>query len=180
MIPGNRMRLRVWHAAGFAILLAIIATAASVRADPCSGVPDCQLQTQSALKLKAWQTEGWAWYCGNGYPYFYNWSNSGKGISVVENPFAEGNNPSKFDATLTNWDPTASHSVTVTLGCSKVSKGGTCKSISPDPKCPTVEGPDNHCSQGPIPVCIQTWEEKCTDGVKWDCTDDLGVIWCNC
>lgn len=175
------MRLRARYAAGFAILFAIVATAASALADPCSGVPDCQLQTQSALELKGWQTKGWAWYCGQGYPYYYNWSKSGyKGISVTENPFAEGSNPSKFDATITNWDPFKSQSVTVTLGCSKIHKGDTCKSISSDPKCPIVEGPDNHCSSGPIPACFETWEEKCPNGTKWDCTDDLGLTWCNC
>lgn len=182
MIQRKDMRVRVRHAASLVVILATMAVAASVQAgDPCSGVPQCRQETQATLKLKGSQTKGWAYYCVNGYPYYYNWSKSGyKGISVTENPFAEGNNVSKFDATITNWDPFKTQSVTVTLGCSKVPKGSSCKSFSSDPKCPTIRGPDNNCSSGPVVVCVQTWTEKCSNGTEWNCTDDEGVIWCNC
>ena len=165
------------------LLFALVFTVASAASagDPCSGVPKCVQEKQATLKLKGWQTKGWAYYCVNGYPYYYNWSKSGyKGISVTENPFAEGDNLSKFDATFTNWDPLKSQSVTITLGCSKIPKGSKCTSLSPDPKCPIIRGPDNNCSSGPVPVCVQTWTEKCTGGTEWNCTDDEGVTWCTC
>jgi hypothetical protein len=138
-------------------------------------------EEQSTLHLKGFQTKGWAYYCGNGYPYYRNWSRSGYGgISVTENPFAEGDNVTKFDATFTNWDPFRTQSITITLGCSQIPKGSKCTSISSDPKCPITEGPDNHCSQGPFAACVQTWTEKCSGGTDWDCTDDEGVTWCVC
>lgn len=184
MTQKKRMRMRAWRMAGLALFVFVAAQAATAGAsDPCSGVPKCVQEKQSTLKLKGLQTKGWAYYCVHGYPYFRNWSKSGyKGISVAENTIAEGSNPSKFDATFTNWDPDIfkTESVTITLGCSKISKGSKCTSLSSDPKCPIIRGPDNNCSQGPVSACIQTWTEKCSGGTEWNCTDDEGVTWCTC
>lgn len=121
--------------AGLGVLLAAPLAAAPAWADACaahnyniagpSSIPDCELQVQSSLKLSAWDTKGWAFYCTGDHPYFwglaqgyspaYTFDNTC--FTVPENASAEGSNTSKFDATFTNWC-FKTETVTVTLACS--------------------------------------------------------------
>lgn len=155
----------------------------------CDGVPLCQPQTQSAVHYNAWQTSGWAYYCTGDHPYFWNNDNNlgfgnnfsfdNRCFTVTENPFAE-NEPSKFDATITNWC-LKGEDISVTIGCSQQPQNmpscpnGT--TVGKDPGCPIQGSIANHCSSGPVPVCIQTWTERCSNGPAY-CTDELTAVWC--
>lgn len=148
--------------------------------DLCSGIPECQVQPQTPVKLKPLQTKGWAFYCTGDYPYYVKFEKQGSCCSATENPFVE-DRPSKCDVTLTNWK-VYTHHVTIRLACSKIDPHGPpCNATSGpvgDPKCPINGKVRNTCSGGPVPVCIQTWEERCSDGRVFECTADQGVVGC--
>jgi hypothetical protein len=159
-------------------------------ADPCERVPLCERQTKASVRYGALDTKGWAYYCTGAYPYYWNnddvlgfgnnFSFDNKCFTVTENPFSE-NEPSKMDATITNWC-FKHEDIKVTLGCSKQSPDIPCDTthtgLIKDPGCPIVPGTQkNFCSGGPVPVCVQTWEEKCDSGAVY-CTDDETVTWC--
>jgi len=176
-----------------AVFLGIVmalAYAGSASAAACDGVPQCEPQTQASIRYNAWETKGWAYYCTGDHPYYWNtdqvlgfghnFSFDNKCFTVTENPFAE-DEPSKFDATITNFC-FKHENITVTLGCSQQSTGVPCKNntskVVKDPKCPIVSGTQKtFCSQGPVPACIQVWEEQCASGAVY-CTADEAVIWC--
>lgn len=88
-------------------------------------VPDCVRVSSPQIKVTAWQTTGWALYCPQSAPFYWNWTwaadKPSSGLSVGENFFVEG--PSKGDWTITNWS-LATRDVTITMGCSKVSPTG--------------------------------------------------------
>jgi hypothetical protein len=184
----KRRDFRAGRDAGLVALIAFLAIASSVRADPCSGIPECQEQKQITLTLKPFQGKGWAYYCNGDFPFYRNWSKSetGRGpIAVNENIFAEGQNPSKFDASMMNWNLTKSATVTITLGCSKIGKDTNCNTITPDPQCPITNGPHQWCTSIPPVVCTLRWYETCQapyqGHIYWACiTDALGNTWCNC
>lgn len=165
-----------------------LAYAGAASAAVCDGVPLCEPQTQASIRYSAWETKGWAYYCTGDHPYYWNtgaqvfglgnnFSFDNKCFTVTENPFAE-NEPSKFDATITNFC-LKHENITVTLGCSQQSSQNVqCKSTSrtiKDPNCPIVSGTmQTFCSQG---ACFQMWQEQCTSGLV-SCTDSLAIIWC--
>jgi hypothetical protein len=176
-----------------AVVLGIVtalAYAGSASAAACDGVPQCEPQTQASIRYNPWETKGWAYYCTGDHPYYWNtaqvlgfgnnFSFNNKCFTVTENPFAE-NEPSKFDATITNFC-LKHENITVTLGCSQQSTDVPCKNntskVVKDPNCPIVSGTQkNICNQGPVPACIQVWEEQCASGAVY-CTADEAVIWC--
>jgi len=161
-----------------------------VFSSPCERVPDCEKQEMAPVRYGALDTKGWAYYCTGDHPYYWNnddilgfgnnFSFNNKCFTVTENPFAE-NEPSKMDATITNWC-LKHEDIKVTLGCSAQSPGIPCHSTKTgpikDPGCPIVSGTEkNYCSGGPVPACIQIWEEKCDSGPVY-CTDDQTITWC--
>jgi hypothetical protein len=101
------------------------------------------------VRYGPWDTKGWAYYCTGDHPYYWNnddvlgFGNNfrfdNKCFTVTENPFAE-NEPSKMDATITNWCP-KHEDITITLGCSKQSTTIPCESTNSgpmkDPACPS-------------------------------------------
>ena len=137
---GMRSRARAggW-VASWALVLAVVTTPALSRADdhctyynPNNPIPNCQAQAQKAITYTGWQTQGWAYYCGGDHPYFWGLENAGNGtdfsydnpscglissFEVTENAAGEQSDPSKFDATITNWC-TSMQSITVILACS--------------------------------------------------------------
>ncbi len=175
---------------GTAAILASPVFVSTSYASPCKHVPQCEKQEKSAKSYKGLQTRGWAYHCKGTHPYYWNndqvlgfgnnFSFNNKCFTVTENPFSEGAH--KFDATITNWC-LKTEKIKVTLGCSRVPQSGpSCTledKVVKDPKCPTVKGSSrNFCNSGRVPVCIQTWEEQCSDNTQYYCTDDQTVVWC--
>lgn len=168
-----------WQLVALAALAVIAIKAPRAWAhDACSGVPDCQAQTKSPISFKVWQSKTWSGYCTGDYPYFYNYSDSKTGkISVItENSTSPTNR--RLNALMTNWSLHKAK-ITFTLGCSDVPNNGSgCSTmVRHDPKCAPDENVQNNCTTGPVPACIQTWEEDCS-GTRWYCTDDQTAIWC--
>jgi hypothetical protein len=99
-------------------------------ANPCnSSVPDCQAQVQAGISYSGWETKQWAYYCSGDHVYYCSSAvvicagdSSGfvfdnKCFSVAENILAEGRNPSKMSATITNWC-FKKETLVITLPCS--------------------------------------------------------------
>lgn len=153
--------------------------------DPCVtfNVPACQAQQQISFYLGPWASTDKGFTCKSPYPYAWSftWSQSGSpSVSALGAVFAV--NPGTEDILLTNWNPIYTDLVIVTLACSKNNSfGGTCGSPQSDPGCPLIPGSQqNHCSPGPIPVCFQTYEERCQPSNQlYSCTIDLLVSWCS-
>ena len=178
--------------AGLALLLGALSFVAfplESLAAPCDSVPLCEPQVKSPIHYSGWGNSGWAYYCTGDHQYYWNndqilgfgnnftWDNSC--FTVTENPFAEGE-PSKMDATITNWC-VVGEDITVTLGCSQQPQSGpACQNtkVVGDPGCPMKGGISNHCSVTNPPFCFQTFTEQCSDGSLVYCTDDLTVVWC--
>ncbi|MFL5812946.1 MAG: hypothetical protein ACJ763_05165 [Bdellovibrionia bacterium] len=159
-------------------------------AKPCEGVPHCETQEMDAVSYKAWQTKGWAYYCTGDHPYYWNnapalgfgnnFSFDNKCFSVTENPPAE-DQPSKMDATITNWC-FKKEKIKMTLGCSQQPQDGpTCSGptkVISDPGCAIQGTPHNSCSGGTVPVCVQTWTESCSSGPVYCTKDSVFPTWC--
>lgn len=164
-------------------LIALLSVAPAALANLCDGVPECQLQDKGPIKVKFLHTTGWAFYCSGDYPFYWNWEKHASCCTAIENPFEESGHPGKLDVTITHSVPFTSDDFRVTMACSRVNQNGpaNCQTGTPrsDPHCPTVSGTEqNYCSKGPVPVCIQVWEERCTDGTLYYCTADEGAVWC--
>ncbi|MFO1303697.1 MAG: hypothetical protein U1F54_08185 [Burkholderiales bacterium] len=183
-------------AAVIAALAALAALAAPAAAEVCKGVPDCVPQEMAPVKFGPLDTKGWAFYCKGDHPYYWNTDSvlglfgfnyshtNNRCFTVTENGFAEKDPGSKFDATITNWC-LRHETIKVTIGCSSVpsSVPATCANKGPvriikDPHCPVASGTvKNYCSGGPVPACIQTWQENCESGPAY-CTADVTLTWC--
>ena len=102
--------------------------------DPCTtafnsttqeGVPNCEDQVQPAVGYSGWETKGWAhdcngdhpddWGAGHGFLNAYEQNNNC--FTITENIISEGDDSSKFDATITNWC-FKKETLVVTLACS--------------------------------------------------------------
>ncbi|MCC3247139.1 hypothetical protein LG047_17770 [Methylocystis sp. WRRC1] len=153
-------------------------------------VPNCQEQQMGPVHYGGWDTKGWAYYCTGDHPYFwglanpgtlFNYNKNNNCFSVSENLFAE-TTPNKFDATFTNWC-FKGEDITITLGCSSVPQpgAGSCSKIVggavKDPGC-AQSNVRNYCLPGPQPVCVQEFNETCSNGTKYTCTIDQLVTWC--
>lgn len=169
--------------------LIVLAHPAKTLAKPCEGVPHCETQEMGPISYRALQTKGWAYYCTGDHPYYWNndptlgfgnnFSFDNKCFSVTENPPAE-NEPSKMDATITNWC-FKKEKIKVTLGCSQQPQNGpSCSGptkVTSDPGCPIQGTPKTSCSGNP-PVCIQTWTETCSSGPSYCTKDFIFPTWC--
>lgn len=171
---------------------AMLVGASPLRADVCdpdpfgNPIPDCEPQVQKPVTYSTWKTSGWAYYCTGNRPYFwglrenqvgaFTWDNSC--FSVTENVFYDDFN--KLDVTATNWCRV--QELTVTMACSgapppSFRKCGTEGEQVGDPGCPQTNI-QNHCSSGLPSFCAQTYDEICSDGTKWSCTNTFGIAWC--
>ena len=177
-------------------MLCLAAGSGHLFAAPCDSVPHCEAQPQAPVKYGALETKGWAWYCTGDHPYYWNnapylglggdnfgWT-AKTHFTVSENPFPEWNNPAKFDATITHWS-IHSDTITMTIGCSRQPQNAPVQSctngthVSSDPKWPIVGAVQNYCIQtGPIPVCVQAWNEQGPNGQMAACTEEALTSWC--
>jgi hypothetical protein len=189
-LPAGRTRLR-------ACLLALVMSmsfAPAAWSTPCDPtlippVPDCELQKQQPIHFSGWETQYWDFYCSGDHPYYwglnsnivvnFTWDNSC--FSVIENLFGE-NSPNKFSGLFTNWCING-QSTTVTLGCSNQPPPGftpACNIVAGpvgDPGCPQ-SNIQNHCSATLPPICFLTATETCSNGTRYECTADIGIVWC--
>ena len=175
------------------LLLAATFVAGTAQADVCnpdsfgSPIPDCQPQVQDPVHYDGWATSGWAYYCKGDHPYFYGlqrgqvaaYEKDNDCFSVLENVFADDWN--KLDVTITNWC-LKGEDITITMACSgeppvKFANCGSLGERVGDPGCPQ-SNQQNHCSAGLPPFCAQTYNEICSDGGKWSCTETFGIAWC--
>jgi hypothetical protein len=46
-----------------------------------------------------------------------------------------------------------------------------------DPGCPQ-SNIQNHCNSGLPPICFQNFTETCSNGTRYLCTADIGIVWC--
>jgi hypothetical protein len=149
--------------------------------ETCDGVPDCQAQPQPSFWLSEWETTRKHYQCKTPYPFGWNASLSQQGSSVTHIPSVWASDPGTVNVLLTNWNPIYHELVSLTLACSKRNSfGGTCGAVTSDPGCPVIGGSEhNYCSGGPVPVCFQTYQERCSAGNQlFQCTIDLGIAWC--
>jgi hypothetical protein len=157
---------------------------APVAADnPCDGYKECEVQPQVPFAMNGWETTTQSYTCQSPYPFVANatYTQSGSPSVSVLAVVAE-EYPGTEDMLLTNWNLFATDVVWVSLACSKINSfGGTCGAPQSNPGCPTVAGSShNYCSRGPVPVCIQTFEERCAaNNQLYSCTTDLLVTWCS-
>jgi len=154
--------------------------------DPCVlyNIPFCQAQKQISFYLQPWATAHQIYAC-KGAPYvygtYYTYSQSG---SPSVSAFWDGRtNTPTYGIILTNWNPVYADLVEITIACTSVNPwggGGSCGSPQSDPGCPVINGSQqNHCTGPPVPVCFQTWEERCANNQRYSCTIDLLVSWCS-
>ncbi len=151
--------------------------------NPCDGVKDCQMQQQAPFSMGGWETTTQTYQCKAPYPFAWNMDYSQTGSpSVSALSVVREVTPGAEDVLLTNWNPFQTDEVQVTLACSKDNSfGGNCGAPQDDPGCPVVAGSQhNYCSKGPVPVCFQTYEERCAPKNQlFNCTIDLLVAWCS-
>ena len=191
------IRLPAWRALLRACLLALVMSmsfAPAVSSTPCDPtifqpVPECAPQQQQAVRFSGWETQYWDFYCTSDHPYFwglsssvmlnFTWDNSC--FSAIENVFGE-TAANKFSGLFTNWCIDGQN-ITVTLGCSKQPPPGfapACNIVGGpfgDPGCPQ-SNIQNHCSSGLPPICFLNFTETCSNGTRYLCTADIGIVWC--
>ncbi len=151
--------------------------------NPCDGVPECQLQPQAPFSMSGWETTTKAYHCKSPYPFAWGMGYSQTGSPSVSAIGGEdGATPGTEGILLTNWNPFQKDEVHITVACSKKNVfGGDCGATQKDPGCPVVAGSQhNYCSSGPVPVCFQTYQERCAPSNQlYSCTIDLLVAWCS-
>ncbi|MEO5623940.1 MAG: hypothetical protein ABIQ78_11040 [Dokdonella sp.] len=153
--------------------------------DPCvhNNTPNCQAQKQISFWLGAWATHDKSFSCTKPpylYPQGYTYAQSG---SPSVSAFWDGghDNPYAIGINMTNWNPIYSDLVVVSIGCTSTPPDSACGSVQSDPQCPEISGSQtNHCAPGPIPVCFQTYQERCKTPPqqRYECTIDQLVSWC--
>jgi len=158
--------------------------------DPCIGggpnggdVPFCNSELRYFFDLGGWGTVAYDLTCTDpNYPYVWTQTYTQTGYSSVSvTGVITFDSPGTFAALITNWNPFQEDDVAVRLACSKSNSfGGECGGPVGDPGCPVVDGStQNHCSQGPVPVCILTYQERCQPANQlYQCTNTLGIAYC--
>jgi hypothetical protein len=159
-------------------------------ADPCIGggrnggdVPFCSSAQRFYSQLGGWETDAVDFTCSDpNYPYYWgnNYTQNGS-PSISVSGVITFESPGTFQALVTNWNPFAADDLIVRIACSKSNSfGGDCGGPVSDPGCPEVPGStQNHCSGGPVPVCILTYQERCQPGNQlYQCTNTLGIAYC--
>ena len=153
--------------------------------DPCVlyNIASCQPQKQISFYLQPWATVHQVYACKGApyvYPYGYTYSQSGS--PSVSAFWDGGTDPLAFGIILTNWNPVYADLVEITIACTSINhSAGNCGDPQSDPGCPLIQGSQqNHCTGPPVPVCFQTYEERCTaNNQRYSCTIDLGISWCS-
>jgi hypothetical protein len=158
--------------------------------DPCSGIPNCELQPQATIKFGADDTKGWAFYCTGAQPYYwggyyaakYNrWTQNNNCFTTSENNAAEVGYPNKLDVTITNWCA-KDEDYNISIACSSnpppnyaPACGSSTESqpIFKDPGCPIQGNITNVCNGLQTQFCMQTWTEQCTNNIQYWCTLDI-------
>src|SRR5262249_27969069 len=134
------------------------------------------------FNLEGWETRHTYFTCQGEYPYAtfsYSYTQTGyASVSSVSAIFAE--TPQTVGVLWTNWNPFQTDTVTVNFACSKVNAfGDSCGGPVSDPGCPVVAGStQNHCNSGPVPVCILTYQERCSDNQLYQCTGGATIPYC--
>ena len=153
--------------------------------DPCVtfNVPFCSSEIQLSLTLQGWETRAYDATCSDpNYPYVWGITYTQTGSPSVSNLDAiSAVTPGTIGILMTNWNPFQTDDVFVRLACSKNNSfGGICGGPVSDPGCPVVAGStQNHCSSGPVPVCILTYQERCQPTNQlYQCTNTLGIAYC--
>jgi hypothetical protein len=112
-------------------ILMVLASPGRSVAQPCAGIPDCEVKTMDSQYIAGWETGGWAFTCGGSHPFFWENTNNFDFVNepgtstgcftVIENVDAENflTEPSKFDAIITNWCVIYEY-ILVRIGCSRV------------------------------------------------------------
>jgi len=148
----------------------------------CDGIKECQVQNQPWQDLGGWDTIAQGYTCKGEYPYaraYTYWQTGRPSISAMG--IIRDVTPQTYDIMLTNWNLFADDQFGIILACSKINQNGdSCGGPQRDPGCPVISGTDhNYCSRGPVPVCIQEWEERCSaNKQRYTCTDELLITWC--
>jgi hypothetical protein len=174
---------------GFMVSLCVVAPALAKSLesseDPCVtfNVPFCSSEIQVSLRLQGWETRDYDVTCSDPqYPYAWGITYTQTGSPSISNLDAIfATTPGTIGILMTNWNPFQTDDVTVTLACSKNNSfGGICGGPVSDPGCPVVAGSEqNHCSPGPVPVCILTYQERCQPANQlYQCTNTLGIAYC--
>ncbi|HEV8455723.1 MAG TPA: hypothetical protein VGQ24_12560 [Gemmatimonadales bacterium] len=179
-------RFAVAGSIGVALWLGAVAPAtAQLSTSPgqeCDNVPLCQVQPRGSFLLAGWGTVDYDYTCLGDHPYVWNFSYSQTGspsVSALAAIFAV--TPGTIGILMTNWNLFATDQVTINLACSKNNSfGGICGGPVDDPACPVVAGSEhNYCSGGPVPVCFQTYQERCQPSNQlYTCTTILLVTYC--
>jgi hypothetical protein len=148
----------------------------------CDNVPLCQAQGRGSFPLDGWGTRAIDFTCAGAYPYVWSFSYSQTGSpSVSAIGVVDAVSPGTMGILFTNWNPFATDTVTVALGCSKNNSfGGDCGAPVDDPGCPVLAGSEHiYCSKGPVPVCFSTYQERCQPSNQlYACTTILLVTYC--
>jgi hypothetical protein len=176
MRRANRKSLEC--ALGVALVIGLaVALPPAAAAATCDGVPFCQAQLQPIFQMGGWATTTKSYTCKSPFPFVWNFSLQQTGSpSVSSIGEISGEYPGTMNLLLTNWNPFQTDLVQIDLACSKSNSfGGDCGAPVDDPQCPVVPGSvKNSCSRGPVPVCIQTYQERCEPSNQlYSCTIDV-------
>jgi len=148
----------------------------------CNGIRECQVQPQPWQDIGPWGSIAQGYTCVGAYPYanYYTYIQTGS-PSISAMGIVRDVTPQTYDILMTNWNLFAHDKVEVILACSKYNiNGGSCGGVQRDPNCPVIGGSQHtYCNGGPVPVCIQDWNERCSANQQlYQCTDELAITWC--
>lgn len=182
MRDATRRSAAIGRGLAAALALAVWLGAGPAVADVCENVPLCQAQSETPFQMGGWATQGHGFTCRGEYPYAWNFSYAQTGSpSVSAIGVVREVTPGTMDVLFTNWNPFQTDTVSVEVACSKSNSfGGNCGGVVSDPGCPVVPGSEkNYCSKGPVPVCFQTYQERCQPSNQlYDCTIIELIAYC--
>jgi hypothetical protein len=167
--------------------------------DPCSGIPNCQMQPQPTITFDPEEGKGMAYYCTGNYMYYwgiyyagdYNrWTQTSDCFTTSEDDAPEVGHPNKLDVDIHNWcDHHEPYNISIACSANPPPNyAPTCGShtesqpIFHDPKCPIQGNISNVCNGLQTQLCFQTWTEQCTSPseLQYFCNEDiyLGLTTC--
>jgi len=145
--------------------------------DACiqGNVPFCQLQRQRGFFMRGSQTGEEDYPCTGEYPYVWNYTYVNAGPHGLPTSIATtfADSPQSIEILFTNWSVYETGTMTVTLACSKNNPfGGVCGAPIQDLLCPVIPGTERqYCSRTIVPVCINFWKERCSNGQLYQCSE---------
>jgi hypothetical protein len=158
--------------AGLALLLLTGGVAQAGEGDPCkmmgngAAVPDCTTVTH-ADTLKRDHTQDINIQCPAAAPYYWEgWSDTFTSVwhVITENILVEDAHHAHFKISNTRLGST---SYSVTIGCSPLAEGGSCKGVgtkTKDPGCPESDRRATCIPDEGGFDCWDEWTETCTSG----------------